>query len=392
MHEVSPRAIFMIQMQRWHYHIPIQVPCAVRTPLLHTSIDCIQSLVSSFPRKECVTSAIAESNGTRVLGHWTIFKTTVEVSIPSAPFQKMQSFESSNGFFPLNAYFYPPVASTVIDPSVLDPLLYEDANPNNPQKRYPTIYYPNNFQPPQGFSTVESSIPEPVPSEIDEVVSYPTIDYPNNFQPPQGFSTVESSSIPEPVPSEIDEVVSYPSTYDPSNFLPLQGFSMFASSSIPEPVVDPSETDPNGIVNNEAWNFPWYLKAYHHTNLPLQGSSRDRDTAHPQVIPASPADNIRNRYSSAIPAAKPSVRKTRIRNRQRLGEEGRIEYLQNDAYVMSFGETWVICAGCGKTIQLDSRKGARYYAGFWLAHKKLCSGVKKEIVRFLSEFFFIEPV
>jgi hypothetical protein len=299
------------------------------------------------------------------LGHWTIFKPTIETSNPSAPFQKMQSFESSNGFFPLNAYFYPPVASvasssTVIDPLVLDPLPYEDTtSPNSLQQHYPSIYYPNNFQPPQGFSTAPSSIPEPVgvPSGINEATSFP--DYRH-----------------------------YPSTY--GNFMPLQNFSM-VESSIPEPVVDPSEIDPNGIVNNVAWNFPWFQSAYHQTNLPMQGSSRDRDTAHPRLTPASPADNIRTQYSSAIPAAKPSVQKTRVRNRQRLSEEGRVEYLQNDAYVMSFGETWVICAGCEKTIKLDSRNGARYYAGFWLRHKGLCPGVPKKMVRFLSENC-IEPV
>jgi len=335
-------------MQRRHYHIPIRVPGAVQTPLLHIYIDRIQFLVSSFPRKECVTSAIAESNGMCVLGHCTIFKPTVETSIPSAPFQKMQSF---NSFSPLNAYFYPPVesvasSSTVIDPSVLDPLLYEDTNsPNSPQQHCPSIYYPNNFQPPDGFSTVtSSSSPEPVglPFGINEATSF--LNSPHRH---------------------------YPSTYDPNNFMPLQNFSM-VESSIPEPDVDPSEID--------------YLSVYWHpSNLPLQGLSRESHTVHPRVTPASSADNIRICHSSAIPAGKPSVRKTRIRNRKRLGEEGRKEYLQNDAYLMSFGKTWVTCAGCRNIIKLDSRKGARYYAGFWLRHKGHCPGVKKEIVRFLSE-------
>src|SRR5258705_5698375 len=63
----APRAIFMIQMQRWHCPITFLFGFpAVRIPLLHIRIYCIQFLESSFPRKECVTSVIAESNGTRV--------------------------------------------------------------------------------------------------------------------------------------------------------------------------------------------------------------------------------------------------------------------------------------------------------------------------------------
>ena len=32
----------------------------------------------------------------------------------------------------------------------------------------------------------------------------------------------------------------------------------------------------------------------------------------------------------------------------------------------------VVCAGCGKTIQLDKRKNARYYPSFWVKHKRRC--------------------
>ncbi len=218
----------------------------------------------------------------------------------------MQSFEPSNGFSPLNAYFYPPATDTdfasVASSSFL---LYEDTtcSPNSPQQHHPSSYYPNNI-------------------------------------------------------------------------LPSQGFSMFASPSIPEPVVDPYG----------AWNFPrCYLSAYYPNNLPLQDFSVDSHTVHPRVTPASLSENIRRRRSSVKPGTKPSVRRTRVRNRMRLGVEGRIEFLQNDEYVTSFGATWVTCSGCRKIIKLDSRDGARYYPGFWVKHKGLCQGVTEKLVRFLSK-------
>jgi len=245
------------------------------------------------------------------LAHWRIFKPSVETSIPSGPFQKMQSFEPPNGFFPLNAYFYP------------------DA----------------------------------------------------------GFAPVASSSIPEPVfvPSEIDfndGASGFPQQYCPSayyhnNFLPLQSFSMAS-------VVSSSISDETSSTQR------YYPSAYYTNNfLPLQGFSTDSYTAYPEKVAlTSQSDDSREDHPSAIPV-KPSVRKTRVQNRKRLGEEGRIEFLQNDEYILSFRETRVTCAGCRKKIRLDSRNGARYYPGFWLKHKDRCSGVEAKMVRILSGKFCV---
>ena len=212
----------------------------------------------------------------------------------------MQSFESSNGFFPFNAYLYPPTSdigfASVASSSILEPAAaqfeFNTSFPSHPQQHHPSAYYPDNFLPPQGFS---------------------------------------SSSIPVVVPSEVGQC--YPSAYFPCN-LPLRRFSV----------------------------------------------------EHPQVTPQSPPDNTRRRRSSVKPNSKPSVRKTRVRNRERLGEEGRIELLQGDEYIMSFGATWVTCSGCMKRIKLDSRNRARYYPGFWLKHKGICQGVTAKMVRILSFF------
>ena len=232
------------------------------------------------------------------MGHWTIFKPTDGTSIPSAPFQNMQSSESSNGFFPFNAYFYPPTSNagfaSVASSSILEPATpnfeFNEATkfPSHPQQHHPSAYYPDNFLPPQFISS--SSIP---PAVV--------------------------------VPSEVGQC--YPSAYN----LPLQSFSV----------------------------------------------------EHPQVTPGSPSDNTRRRRS-VKPSAKPSVRKTRVRNRERLNEEGRIKLLQGDEYIMSFGATWVTCSGCRKRIKLDSRKRARYYPGFWVKHKGICPGVTEKMVRILS--------
>ena len=268
----------------------------------------------------------------------------------------MQSFESSSSFLPLNAYFYPPetgFASVASSSTVTVPPLppYEDSCfPNIPQQHYPSTY-PNNFLPLQGSSMIASTEPVNVPSGTDEATIFP--DYPQQH---------------------------YPSNYYPKNFLPPQGFSMVASSTIPSSIE---------IINDGAWNVP---RCYQPSNLPLQGFSVANYTAHPRVTPVSPSDNVRRRYSSVIPATKPSKPKTRVRNRKRLGKEDRIKSLQKDEYVMSFGETWVTCAGCRKTIKLDSRNEARYYLGFWFTHKGLCPGVEGKMVRFLSKNPCIESV
>jgi len=251
------------------------------------------------------------------LAHWRIFKPSVETSIPSGPFQKMQSFEPPNGFFPLNAYFYPdagfaPVASSSIPepvffPSEIDFNGVNDGAPGFPQQHFPSPYYHNKFLPLQSFSMVGPAASSSIPDG--------------------------TSGIPQQ---------HYPSAYYPYNFLPFHGFSMDSYTAYPE-----------------------------------------------KVASTSLSDDSKGDHPSAIPATKPPVRKTRVQNRKRLGEEGRIEFLQNDEYILSFRETRVTCAGCRKKIRLDSRNGARYYPGFWLKHKDRCSGVEAKMVRILSGKFCV---
>jgi len=67
----------------------------------------------------------------------------------------------------------------------------------------------------------------------------------------------------------------------------------------------------------------------------------------------------------------------RVQNGSRRNEEERIEYLRNDKFIVSFTKARVTCAGCKKTIKLDTRNGARHYPGFWVRHREICKGVKK---------------
>jgi hypothetical protein len=78
---------------------------------------------------------------------------------------------------------------------------------------------------------------------------------------------------------------------------------------------------------------------------------------------------------SAMSIAESPVQRTRPRHN--LNEGQRRNRLQNDEDVLSFCPTHVTCAGCGTTIKLDDRNGARYYPTFWLRHKGLCAGVEK---------------
>src|SRR5258707_14993826 len=105
----------------------------------------------------------------------------------------MQSFESSNGFFPLDAYFYPPATDTgFASVASSSSLPYEDTSfPNSSQQQY---YYPDNFLRSLGFPTVaSSSIPKPVvdPNGIVNNVArnFPRCYYYPSNLPLQGLST-----------------------------------------------------------------------------------------------------------------------------------------------------------------------------------------------------------
>jgi len=135
------------------------------------------------------------------------------------------------------------------------------------------------------------------------------------------------------------------------------GFASAASSSFPdsEQILLPSEID---------LLFDLTTSAYHTVNF--HGFTMDNHT-------------IRSESSSSLPdeGPPPEIPITSPVRKTRRSEGERIKIFQEDQLVLSFGRTWVKCRGCGKTIKLDSRNGARYYPSFWQKHKKKCKGKMK---------------
>jgi len=126
------------------------------------------------------------------------------------------------------------------------------------------------------------------------------------------------------------------------------GFASVASSSFPdsEQILLPSEID---------LLFDLTTSAYHTVNF--HGFTMDNHTIRSESSSSSLPDKPES-PPPEIPTTSP-VRKTR------RSEGERIKIFQEDPLVLSFGRTWVKCRGCGKTIKLDSRSGARYYPSFW---------------------------
>jgi hypothetical protein len=131
---------------------------------------------------------------------------------------------------------------------------------------------------------------------------------------------------------------------------PMLFFPMFSNNIPPPPVVTPNPVD------------------------------------HPTISPITPALSPTVRFngdrmdrpggSVVTSTTQTTVGKTQ--KRRRLDEAKRFESLQNDEHVLSFTPTEVKCAKCMKIIQLDGRKGARYYASFWRKHKAHCISARGE--------------
>jgi len=87
-----------------------------------------------------------------------------------------------------------------------------------------------------------------------------------------------------------------------------------------------------------------------------------------------PTASVSETTGSAISPITPA---RRVQNGERRNEAKRFNELQNDEYIASFTEARVICAGCHKSIKLDTRDGARYYPGFWVKHRGRCKIIRK---------------
>lgn len=156
------------------------------------------------------------------------------------------------------------------------------------------------------------------------------------------------------------------------NFNPLQNDPafLFDLRPLPKPFLTPPDTFPLPVHPIPQWdlsfldtgitipcNFP-LVKGFDTTAAfsAMQGGSQILDSTNP------PNPNHVQR-SARLPAAQTIVREAR--KWTQYSEEEKIQILQNDEYVISFSKTSVTCSGCQKAIRSDSRKGARYYLGFW---------------------------
>jgi hypothetical protein len=145
---------------------------------------------------------------------------------------------------------------------------------------------------------------------------------------------------------------------------------------------------------------PQYCGAYPHT-FP-QERHNDRASAwasrsSPPLASVSDSEFERSELEDRLPPrhiasptqmtpSTPTVQR-RADKKSRLSKEQRINFLQNDEYVLSFTEARVCCAGCLKQIKLDGRNGAEYYLRFWGIHRDRCSGVTEGIVSTSKTFW-----
>jgi hypothetical protein len=191
-----------------------------------------------------------------------------------------------------------------------------------------------------------------------------------------GFGMPSDSVLPLPFPSDSANLLA-PLTFDdpePEWGIPAEllhalpqeyqsnGYSAWASFEMPIPLASASDS----LVNQSALD----------NQLPPQ-----HITSPTQVVLVN--DSPPPHLGSATTPFAPIVRR-RARKKNRLSKEQRINYLQNDEYVLSFTAMQVFCAGCLQTIKLDDRDGAEYYLGFWLTHQRRCAGIKEGMVSHLN--------
>jgi len=123
---------------------------------------------------------------------------------------------------------------------------------------------------------------------------------------------------------------------------------------------------------------------------PLLWDNRLNDALAGYGVPQAPGKLSRdpvkftNAFQFNLSVVLPDAQTAVQRPRRRLNESERRELLQKDKFITSFTPTSVVCARCGKTIQLDKRKNARYYPSFWVKHKRRCVGVEEATVSDLS--------
>jgi len=130
----------------------------------------------------------------------------------------------------------------------------------------------------------------------------------------------------------------------------------FANPFLP---LHPFET--SWFADSEASSFPPL------NDFQYRGSFRNR----PAVCPSAP------NLETNVPAVTNTTPTRRVQKGKRKDEQTRIKFLQSDKHIVSFTEARVTCAGCYRSIKLDTRNGARYYPGFWVRHRGKCKGVAK---------------
>ena len=160
------------------------------------------------------------------------------------------------------------------------------------------------------------------------------------------------------------EIASYgPSTVPPQLFSdpPIETFDL-SWLSPPATNLDLLYDTPfaNSFLPVHLFETSWFADSAT-SKIPPLNDFQHRDSFHSQPIPLPSASVSETR--SSVTHVTP---KRRVQKGRRQSEEDRIKLLQNDKYVVSFTEARVTCAGCQKTIKLDTRNGAR---GFWVSHR-----------------------
>jgi len=161
-----------------------------------------------------------------------------------------------------------------------------------------------------------------------------------------GELTVPPHLFPNPPPNE---------TLDPWFITPNNLDHLLHDTSIPNPFLPQHSFESSWFADSITSSFP------HNHNRYFQPTNFQ-----PTVSGSETGSAV-----SIIPPAR------RVQKGSRRCEAKRIKSLQNDEYVDSFTEARANCAGCKKSIKLDTRDGARFYPGFWLKHRGRCKKVEE---------------
>ena len=139
-----------------------------------------------------------------------------------------------------------------------------------------------------------------------------------------------------------------------------------------------------GTVFQETRFVPQRFIPPPHHDAPTQHYSNP-----PHIPPSHFPPSFNHLGSSTLPVTSSGPHlptKPTVKRSKRLTTNQRFATLSHDNFVVWFSETQVLCSGCTKIIQMDSRKGAKYYSQAWRKHKQGCKGVEEGIVSNLYAF------